>query len=124
MFSSSAAPVKRSAGRRGAKKKVEEEEEKVEELIFSLEAHSSKELRHFKFLCVSFTAQLLGSASFIRKVGDVCDGDAARRSDGGYRLCIDSLIHQLTLISCFRWRTETSRIRLCSSGEFSSVHTS
>lgn len=95
MFSSSAAPVKRSAGRRGAKKKVEEEEEKVEELIFSLEAHSSKELRHFKFLCVSFTAQLLGSASFIGKVGDVCDRDAAIRIDGEYRLCIDSLIHSL-----------------------------
>ncbi|GLD57809.1 HEAT repeat-containing protein 1 [Lates japonicus] len=70
------APVKRSAGRRGARKKEEEEEEKVEELIFSVEAHSSKELRHFKFLSVSFMAQLLGSASFIGKVadgGDVLD---------------------------------------------------
>ncbi|XP_037610453.1 HEAT repeat-containing protein 1 isoform X2 [Sebastes umbrosus] len=65
------APVKRSVGRPGAKKKKEEEEEeKVEELIFSLEAHSSKELRHFKFLSVSFMAQLLGSASFIGKVAD------------------------------------------------------
>uniref|UniRef100_A0A8P4KGS8 HEAT repeat-containing protein 1 n=1 Tax=Dicentrarchus labrax TaxID=13489 RepID=A0A8P4KGS8_DICLA len=36
-------------------------------LIFSLDAHSSKELRHFKFLSVSFMAQLLGSASFIGK---------------------------------------------------------
>uniref|UniRef100_UPI0037E97E07 HEAT repeat-containing protein 1 n=1 Tax=Semicossyphus pulcher TaxID=241346 RepID=UPI0037E97E07 len=63
------APVKRPVGRRGAKKKAEEEE-KVEELIFSVEAHSSKELRHFKFLCVSFMAQLLGSASFIGKVAD------------------------------------------------------
>uniref|UniRef100_A0A7N6BI18 HEAT repeat-containing protein 1 n=1 Tax=Anabas testudineus TaxID=64144 RepID=A0A7N6BI18_ANATE len=55
-------------------KKVEEEE-KLEELIFSVEAHSSKELRHFKFLSVSFMAQLLGSASFIGKVdgGDICD---------------------------------------------------
>lgn len=71
MFPSSAAPAKFSVGRRGAKKKKEneeEEEEKVEELIFSLEAHSSKELRHFKFLSVSFMAQLLGSASFIGKV--------------------------------------------------------
>uniref|UniRef100_A0A7N8XJX5 HEAT repeat-containing protein 1 n=1 Tax=Mastacembelus armatus TaxID=205130 RepID=A0A7N8XJX5_9TELE len=50
-------------------KKAEEEEEKVEELIFSLETHSSKELRHFKFLSVSFMAQLLGSTSFIGKVG-------------------------------------------------------
>lgn len=43
----------------------------MEELIFSVEAHSGKELRHFKFLCVSFMAQLLGSTSFIGKVGDV-----------------------------------------------------
>uniref|UniRef100_A0A3Q1INU8 HEAT repeat-containing protein 1 n=1 Tax=Anabas testudineus TaxID=64144 RepID=A0A3Q1INU8_ANATE len=68
------APVKRIVARRGAKKV--EEEEKLEELIFSVEAHSSKELRHFKFLSVSFMAQLLGSASFIGKVadgGDICD---------------------------------------------------
>ncbi|XP_039869962.1 HEAT repeat-containing protein 1 isoform X2 [Simochromis diagramma] len=60
------APVKRPAARRGAKK----EEEKVEELIFSVDAHGGKELRHFKFLSVSFAAQLLGSASFIGKVAD------------------------------------------------------
>ncbi|XP_013878794.1 HEAT repeat-containing protein 1 [Austrofundulus limnaeus] len=57
--------AKRPVVRRAAKK-----EEKVEELIFSVEAHSSKELRHFKFLCVSFMAQLLGSSSFIQKVAD------------------------------------------------------
>lgn len=67
------APVKRIVARRGAKKV--EEEEKLEELIFSVEAHSSKELRHFKFLSVSFMAQLLGSASFIGKVGDGETGD-------------------------------------------------
>ncbi|XP_068585412.1 HEAT repeat-containing protein 1 [Cebidichthys violaceus] len=70
-----AAPVKR---RPGPQKKKEEEEEKVEELIFSLEAHSSKELRHFKFLSVSFMAQLLGSAGFIGKVAD--RGDAVDES--------------------------------------------
>nr|XP_020484502.2 HEAT repeat-containing protein 1-like [Labrus bergylta] len=73
------APVKRPVVRRGAKKKKEgEEEENVEELIFSVEAHSSKELRHFKFLCVSFMAQLLGSNSFIAKVAD--GGDAVDES--------------------------------------------
>lgn len=70
MFLTFAAAAKRPVGRRGAKKK-EEDEEKMEELIFSVEAHSGKELRHFKFLCVSFMAQLLGSTSFIGKVGDV-----------------------------------------------------
>ncbi|KAI3365131.1 hypothetical protein L3Q82_010114, partial [Scortum barcoo] len=72
------AAVKRSVSRRGAKKKEDEEEEKVEELIFSLETHSGKELRHFKFLSVSFMAQLLGSASFIGKVAD--GGDAVDES--------------------------------------------
>uniref|UniRef100_A0A667YWY5 HEAT repeat-containing protein 1 n=1 Tax=Myripristis murdjan TaxID=586833 RepID=A0A667YWY5_9TELE len=42
-----------------------------EKLIFSVEAHSSKELRHFKFLSVSFMAQLLASARFIGKVRPV-----------------------------------------------------
>lgn len=44
------------------------ENETMEELIFSVEAHSSKELRHFKFLSVSFMSRLLGSTSFIAKV--------------------------------------------------------
>lgn len=48
-----------------------EQEETAEELIFSVGTHSSKELRHFKFLCVSFMAQLLGSGSFVSQVGDV-----------------------------------------------------
>lgn len=68
VLASSAAAVKHVVGRRGAKKK--EEEEKMEELIFSVESHSSKELRHLKFISVSFMAQLLCSASFIEKVSD------------------------------------------------------
>lgn len=64
VFPPSAAPATRSSAGRGAQNKEEEEEQ----LIFSLDAHSSKELRHFKFLCVSFMAQLLASAGFIGKV--------------------------------------------------------
>ncbi|XP_067100166.1 HEAT repeat-containing protein 1 [Osmerus mordax] len=63
------APVKRTTLRRGGAKK-KEEEEKAEELIFSVETHSSKDLRHFKFLSVSFMAQLLASGSFVGKVAD------------------------------------------------------
>ena len=40
----------------------------VSQLIFSVETHSGKELRHFKFLSVSFMAQLLASSSFVGKV--------------------------------------------------------
>lgn len=46
----------------------------MEELIFSVDAHGGKELRHLKFLSMSFAAQLLGSASFIGKVGDCRSG--------------------------------------------------
>ncbi|XP_068615018.1 HEAT repeat-containing protein 1, partial [Brachionichthys hirsutus] len=60
------AAVKDASSRRGA-------EEEEEALIFSVDAHSSKELRHFKFLCVSFTAQLLGSTHFIAKVAAIDD---------------------------------------------------
>lgn len=62
----------RSITRQGSRKKGEAEE-KGEELIFSVESHSGKELRHFKFICVSFMAQLLASNSFIGKVVDGAD---------------------------------------------------
>ncbi|XP_043958197.1 HEAT repeat-containing protein 1 [Gambusia affinis] len=67
------AAAKPAVRRRAAKKKKDEPEEKTEDLIFNVEAHSGKELRHFKFLCVSFIAQLLGSSSFIQKVSEESD---------------------------------------------------
>ncbi|XP_024617221.1 HEAT repeat-containing protein 1 isoform X1 [Neophocaena asiaeorientalis asiaeorientalis] len=36
--------------------------------VFNIDAHTSKQLRHFKFLSVSFMSQLLASNNFIRKV--------------------------------------------------------
>lgn len=44
-------------------------EETVSDVIFNVEAHSGKDLRHFKFLSVSFMAQLLASDRFVGKVG-------------------------------------------------------
>uniref|UniRef100_A0A673YET4 HEAT repeat-containing protein 1 n=1 Tax=Salmo trutta TaxID=8032 RepID=A0A673YET4_SALTR len=63
-------PVKRPSRGRGAEK------EKAEDLIFNMEAHSSKELRHFKFLSVSFMAQLLAAGSFVGMIaagGDIVE---------------------------------------------------
>ncbi|KAL0609241.1 HEAT repeat-containing protein 1 [Plecturocebus cupreus] len=37
-------------------------------LIFNVETHTSKQLRHFKFLSVSFMSQLLSSNNFLKKV--------------------------------------------------------
>ncbi|XP_035389147.1 HEAT repeat-containing protein 1 isoform X2 [Electrophorus electricus] len=48
-------------------------EESVADLIFSVEAHSGKELRHFKFLALSFMGQLLASGGFVGKVVDCAD---------------------------------------------------
>lgn len=72
------APEKRSVGQRATKKKSREQEDEVvtvEELIFSVETHSSKELRHFKFLCISFMAELFASSSFIAKLTDSGEDD-------------------------------------------------
>ncbi|KAL7869934.1 hypothetical protein AOLI_G00139220 [Acnodon oligacanthus] len=57
--------------RRGLRR--ETKEENASQLIFSVETHSGKELRHFKFLSVSFMAQLLASSSFVGKVADCED---------------------------------------------------
>ncbi|NXP21354.1 HEAT1 protein, partial [Scytalopus superciliaris] len=36
--------------------------------LFNVESHSDKQLRHFKFLSVSFMSQLLSSQSFVKKI--------------------------------------------------------
>lgn len=46
--------------------KGESQEEMLQ--IFNVDTHTSKQLRHFKFLSVSFMSQLLASNHFIRKV--------------------------------------------------------
>jgi len=46
--------------------KSESQEEMLQ--IFNIDTHTSKQLRHFKFLSVSFMSQLLASSHFIRKV--------------------------------------------------------
>ncbi|KAL4640133.1 HEAT repeat-containing protein 1 [Arapaima gigas] len=46
--------------------------EDTETLLFNVEVHSGKELRHYKFLSISFMSQLLASNSFVGKVAN-CD---------------------------------------------------
>ncbi|XP_069340669.1 HEAT repeat-containing protein 1 [Eulemur rufifrons] len=46
--------------------KSESQEEMLQ--IFNVDTHTSKQLRHFKFLSVSFMSQLLASNSFLKKV--------------------------------------------------------
>lgn len=54
--------------RRTRGKMCQKTEESAADLVFNVEAHSGKELRHFKFLSVSFMGQLLCSSSFVGKV--------------------------------------------------------
>lgn len=49
-----------------AANKSESQEEMLQ--IFNIDTHTSKQLRHFKFLSVSFMSQLLASSHFIKKV--------------------------------------------------------
>ena len=51
------------------KTQAKKKEETAMELVFSIESHSSKEFRHYKFLSVSFMSQLLASNRFVGKVG-------------------------------------------------------
>ncbi|KAI2521959.1 HEAT repeat containing 1 [Homo sapiens] len=46
--------------------KSESQEEMLQ--VFNVETHTSKQLRHFKFLSVSFMSQLLSSNNFLKKV--------------------------------------------------------
>ncbi|XP_062938968.1 HEAT repeat-containing protein 1 isoform X2 [Cynocephalus volans] len=48
--------------------KSEPQEEMLQ--IFNVDTHTSKQLRHFKFLSVSFMSQLLASNNFLKKVID------------------------------------------------------
>ncbi|XP_058262423.1 HEAT repeat-containing protein 1 isoform X1 [Hemibagrus wyckioides] len=59
--------------RRTRGKVCQEVEESTSDLVFHVEAHSGKELRHFKFLSVSFMGQLLAASSFVGKVADCKD---------------------------------------------------
>ncbi|KAM9316162.1 HEAT repeat-containing protein 1 [Gastrophryne carolinensis] len=59
---------KKSKGHRPKPQKEDSE-------LFSLENHSAKQLRHFKFLSVSFMAQLLASHSFVGKVVECEDAE-------------------------------------------------
>ncbi|XP_072230242.1 HEAT repeat-containing protein 1 [Leuresthes tenuis] len=100
------AAAKRPAARRAARK--QEEQESAEELIFSVETHSSKELRHFKFLSVSFMAQLLGSARFIQKVADGGDGGDASLQQLQQRLLEEILRYIHSVARCVEENADKS----------------
>ncbi|XP_031436234.1 HEAT repeat-containing protein 1 [Clupea harengus] len=66
-----ALPQDKEEGSETRKTQAKKKEETAMELVFSIESHSSKEFRHYKFLSVSFMSQLLASNRFVGKVADM-----------------------------------------------------
>ncbi|KAE8601347.1 hypothetical protein XENTR_v10013645 [Xenopus tropicalis] len=64
--------------------------------LFSVDTHSAKELRHFKFLSVSFIAQLLASNSF---VGKVVDCQAAEQLEVSEQRLLEEVLCYINLIA-------------------------
>uniref|UniRef100_A0A8C9SM77 HEAT repeat-containing protein 1 n=1 Tax=Scleropages formosus TaxID=113540 RepID=A0A8C9SM77_SCLFO len=54
------------------------EKEGTDTLLFNVEMHSGKELRHYKFLSLSFLSQLLASDGFVGKVGHLAGPSVMR----------------------------------------------
>ncbi|XP_077595114.1 HEAT repeat-containing protein 1 [Stigmatopora nigra] len=92
--------VQSAASRRSAAAKKKKEVEKVEDVIFNVEAHSGKELRHFKFLSVSFMVQLLASTKFVEKVVDTQDGNDDVQAEYLQQLHQQLLEDNLHYINC------------------------
>ncbi|XP_062859270.1 HEAT repeat-containing protein 1 [Trichomycterus rosablanca] len=95
-------PVKSRTRRAGGQKP----EEKSSDLIFSVEAHSGKELRHFKFLSMSFMAHLLASTSFIGKVADLEDLMEDSLQELQQRLLEENLRYLHTVAQCVEENSE------------------
>ncbi|XP_066467559.1 HEAT repeat-containing protein 1 [Tiliqua scincoides] len=65
--------------------------------LFSVESHSGKQLRHFKFLSVSFMAQLLASRSFVKQVVECEDVEELKQFE--QRLLEDVLCY-INTVAC------------------------
>ncbi|KAM8947887.1 HEAT repeat-containing protein 1 isoform 2-T2 [Pelodytes ibericus] len=70
--------------------------QKGEVNLFSLETHSAKQLRHFKFLSVSFMAQLLASHSF---VGKVVECEAAKALETLEQRLLEEVLCYINLVA-------------------------
>uniref|UniRef100_A0A8C3TAF6 HEAT repeat-containing protein 1 n=1 Tax=Chelydra serpentina TaxID=8475 RepID=A0A8C3TAF6_CHESE len=75
-------------------RKTKTQDEEVQ--LFNVESHSGKQLRHFKFLSVSFMAQLLASQSFVKKIVE-CDG-AEELQELEQRL-LEEVLHYINVVA-------------------------
>ncbi|KAJ6664676.1 hypothetical protein lerEdw1_006249 [Lerista edwardsae] len=65
--------------------------------LFSVESHSGKQLRHFKFLSVSFMAQLLAARRFVKKVVECEDAEELKQSE---QRLLEEVLCYINTVAC------------------------
>ncbi|XP_071595137.1 HEAT repeat-containing protein 1-like isoform X2 [Heliangelus exortis] len=64
--------------------------------LFNVESHSDKQLRHFKFLSVSFMSQLLSSQSFVKKIVEYEDTEDLQKLE---QRLLEDVLHYINTVA-------------------------
>ncbi|NXU71595.1 HEAT1 protein, partial [Oreotrochilus melanogaster] len=64
--------------------------------LFNVESHSDKQLRHFKFLSVSFMSQLLSSQSFVKKIVEYEDTQDLQKLE---QRLLEDVLHYINTVA-------------------------
>ncbi|KFV12874.1 HEAT repeat-containing protein 1, partial [Tauraco erythrolophus] len=64
--------------------------------LFNVESHSDKQLRHFKFLSVSFMSQLLSSQSFVKKIVDCAETEELQTLE---QRLLEEVLHYINTVA-------------------------
>lgn len=84
-----------SEQKKSRSRKTKSHSEEME--LFSVESHSGKQLRHFKFLSVSFMAQLLASHSFVKKVVECEDPEELKEFE---QRLLEEVLCYINTVAC------------------------
>ncbi|XP_069787090.1 HEAT repeat-containing protein 1 isoform X2 [Narcine bancroftii] len=84
-------------GKANTPKKKAGKPNEVESLL-NVDTHTAKELRHFKFLSISFMAQHLASSSFIGKVAD-CDTSKERSLQNIEQSLLEEILYYINVVA-------------------------
>uniref|UniRef100_A0A8C8EF86 HEAT repeat-containing protein 1 n=1 Tax=Otus sunia TaxID=257818 RepID=A0A8C8EF86_9STRI len=64
--------------------------------LFNVESHSDKQLRHFKFLSVSFMSQLLSSQSFVKKIVECEETEELQKLE---QRLLEEVLHYINIVA-------------------------
>ncbi|NXW62664.1 HEAT1 protein, partial [Eurystomus gularis] len=64
--------------------------------LFNVESHSDKQLRHFKFLSVSFMSQLLSSQSFVKKIVECEETEELQKFE---QRLLEEVLHYINIVA-------------------------